>query len=797
MSGTSRTRPLCAALAAALLSLAGCGGPGDPVAEARRLQDEQRFQDSIPVLREALSETPDDPEANYLLGLALLQTGEPSAALWPLRRAARSEERGVEAGVVLAQTLGATQNYEESESVASAVLEREPDHREAIAARAHALLRQSRYEDALADIDRLRGLQPDDMKLLLVRAEALESMKRFEEAVADLERAETAHRESGEFQVAAVACARRVGALQKADESDQKRALDAIEGCLEAYPTDLTVLQSASQLLNAAGENERAVAAWRKAVADAPETLELRLGLADQLITSGRQEEGVEEARQAAEEFGSMPAWAALAQVQRRANDLEGAYASLEKAEALSPEPDRIRFERADLLVERGDLEAAEAVAGQLEEPSYAAIIRGRVQLKRGDAAAALASFEEGLTRWPNNPGARAEAGRAAQELGDLERALQHYRESARANAGATNAALGGATIALALGRYDEALGLIGVYIASHPYEGPEPYLVGIRAAEATQQLGIAANILKALEAQGGRGPALAERARRASETDGPAAAERLIEQSDLALDDPSNEPALRALVDARIAQGDGAGALAAVDAVLAKDPQRSSVREMRGRVLLALGQQQEARAAFDAAIAADPDYGPALAGLGVLAFAAGDLPGALERFEAAAAGDPPDPDAGYRAAQVLQAQGRTDEAERRLRRVLATTPDHVGAANDLAWLLAERNVELDQALALAQRAVSAAPSAHTLDTLAWVELRRGDPAAAIATLDRGLEANPNDPTLLFRLGLARKAAGDRAGALEAFRGAVGSEGPQADAARAEIAALEGGEDRL
>ena len=66
----------------------GCGGDVESrMAEVRALQDVGQFSGSIEELREILTVSPDLPEANYRLGLALVQTGEASRAVWPLQKA--------------------------------------------------------------------------------------------------------------------------------------------------------------------------------------------------------------------------------------------------------------------------------------------------------------------------------------------------------------------------------------------------------------------------------------------------------------------------------------------------------------------------------------------------------------------------------------------------------------------------------------------------------------------------------------------------------------------------------------
>lgn len=285
------------------------------------------------------------------------------------------------------------------------------------------------------------------------------------------------------------------------------------------------------------------------------------------------------------------------------------------------------------------------------------------------------------------------------------------------------------------------------------------------------------------------------EKAWVAEQAGGAEAAARSITASGIDLEEPANEAALRALVDAELASGQGEQALERIDAALRQAPERASLRDARGRVLLRLGRAAEAKAAFERAAASDPDYGPARSGLGAIAAREGDLEAALRHFDEAARAPLPDPEADFKAAQAAGALGRHDEAVRRYRLVLVDQPDHAGANNDLAWILAERKEDLDGALALAERAARLAPSARTFDTLAFVQMQRGEGDAARGTLEGALEKEAGQPTLLYRLGLVRKAGGDREGAANALRQALEAGAfPEADAARAELASLEQGQ---
>ena len=60
----------------------------DPLERARRLQQDKKLAESAEPLREVLKERPEDPEANFRYGVALIASGQHSLALWSLRKAA-------------------------------------------------------------------------------------------------------------------------------------------------------------------------------------------------------------------------------------------------------------------------------------------------------------------------------------------------------------------------------------------------------------------------------------------------------------------------------------------------------------------------------------------------------------------------------------------------------------------------------------------------------------------------------------------------------------------------------------
>jgi len=169
-------RPMALAVSTllAVSLLAGCSGDIESrMAEVRALQDVGQFPASIDELREILTVDPNLPEANFRLGLALVQTGEPSRAIWPLQKAAESSEYEITAGVLLASTYFKTNNFDEAIRSASRVLEADSERQAAMRIRANANLAARRLEEALLDTSRLVELYPDDYGVRALHATVL------------------------------------------------------------------------------------------------------------------------------------------------------------------------------------------------------------------------------------------------------------------------------------------------------------------------------------------------------------------------------------------------------------------------------------------------------------------------------------------------------------------------------------------------------------------------------------------------------------------------------------------------
>lgn len=121
----------------------------------------------------------------------------------------------------------------------------------------------------------------------------------------------------------------------------------------------------------------------------------------------------------------------------------------------------------------------------------------------------------------------------------------------------------------------------------------------------------------------------------------------------------------------------------------------------------------------------------------------------------------------------IHRQRGNDDAADAAFANALAAAPDDPVVARHVAYDLATRNVDLNRALTLAQRAVSADSSSRALHALGWVHLRRGSPEAAASALRRAAADGVPSASLLEHLGDAYHALGDTSRARAAWQRAL------------------------
>lgn len=783
-------------LLACLAVLPGCYRDSESrLVEIRTLHRSGEFDASIEPIRALLHTDPTNPEANYRLGVALVQTGRNGLAIWPLQKAAQTPDYGVSAGILLAGLLFEAKDYEEAVRTADQVLTLDPERIGALYIRGKSNVGAGNPEAALEDVDRVLAIQEDDYEAFLIRAAALVDLERLEEAEQAFRAMVVAVEELDIPNAQGRACALLASHL--ASQHKLEEAETQYLKCIEDHPGQPLVMQYATNFYSDFDRPDDAVALWRTAVEQSPEDFTTRASLAELLLREDRPEEAEAVLLEAVDLFDTAVAWQSLSTFYKKRGDVTSARQALENALDRTPgQPETLQFALADLLVSEGKIDRALQLSEQIREPAYRNLIQGAVRLQQDDAEEALKIFEAGLRLWPNNAGARFMAGSAAEQMGDIDRAAAEYREAFRIDAAATDSALQLAAIHLELGEYKSSKEFAMRHIEERPLSGSDAHIVAVRAATAMGKYEDANQLLDDLDEK--RGPtveSLVERAGVARASEGPAASAAVVRESDIEFDSAESIPALRTLAQSLSELGRVDEALASVRKARGQQGDSADLLDLQGRLELVSGKNAAAKGTLGEALALEPEHGSALLAMSSLVASEGQFDSALDLAQrsAAASSGGERADALYTSAQLSMILGQRDEAMQYLRETLRFSPGHVDAANNLAWELAETDGDLNLALKLAKRASRVGTSPATLDTLGWVQLKRGDAKAAARSFESALKDAPESSAIRFHLALALARLGQKDRAKELLRASLeGQDFVERQQAQDELARLEG-----
>lgn len=196
--------------------------------------------------------------------------------------------------------------------------------------------------------------------------------------------------------------------------------------------------------------------------------------------------------------------------------------------------------------------------------------------------------------------------------------------------------------------------------------------------------------------------------------------------------------------------------ALQAAEAALKKFPKDRMVRMVHASVLADMGKADEAVAELRTMLNGDKDRETQLAIAQIYEKARrfADEEKALDAADALSRSKQDKTTVMFMRGAMYERMKKYDAAEAEFRKVLESDPNNAGAMNYLGYMLADRNIRLEEAGKLIGRALEIEPeNGAYLDSLGWVYYRQNKLELAEDYLRRALRRVGSDPTVHDHLG--------------------------------------------
>jgi tetratricopeptide (TPR) repeat protein len=385
--------------------------------------------------------------------------------------------------------------------------------------------------------------------------------------------------------------------------------------------------------------------------------------------------------------------------------------------------------------------------------------------LDKGDVTRALSELQAVVTRSPDNAVARYNLGRAHVARGEWEQARQSFQKAIELHPDYMLARLALAQLLVTRGDYDAALKAAGDILKldrSNKYAQliESAALLGQRKFDESRAL------LNAMLQKNPNAPDVLFQLGVVNLAQGKYREAHDAFQRTHELN-PANSRGLMGLVETEMAENKPDEAIKILQAEAAKSPNRLDIQlalgntEVRaGRYDLALGYFQRVLDGLDKNTKVRGDV---YMRVGETYRRKGDLSNAINALQEGRKFLPDNPIILGTLAMVLDQAGRYAEAKQVYLATIKLDPNNAVSLNNLAFLMAENNGDLDQALTMAQRAKQLLPNLPEVsDTLGSIYLRKHLSTDAVDIFKDLVTRVPTSSTYHFHLAKAYFQQGDK-----------------------------------
>ncbi len=710
------------------MSMAAC--KSDPQAKAREYLakgEQQLAQKKMPEAiieyRRAVQSDPRLGPARLRLADAYAETGDPGNALREYARAAELMPDDNDAQIKAGNYMLQTGLFQDAQGLGQRMLAREPGNVDAQILVANSLAGLKDMDGAIAAFQKAIEMDPK-------RAGTYADLGAAEMIRGDREKAEAAFRKAIEIDGNSVK-SHIAFANFKWAQGDLPEAERGLKRALELDGKNI-MANRALALLYMGTRRAELAEPHLKTVADVAPGQDAEYALADYYMRLGR----IDSARDVlkpllADKDAFITASVRLAGVEVAAKKNEEAHRLLETV--LAREPNNVE----------------------------ALVTRGKLMLLEGNTINALSSLKTAADANPRSVEARVALARTYAIRGSLKESMTTYNEALSLDGNNAEARVGLAELQISNGMAAEAVPLLLKVVEQQPgnLNARLALFEGLMAAgdvpQATRQLAILQQISPDSATVQTAAGALA--LMKNNQEGARAAYSRALAA------DPRSYQALAGLLTTEMQSKNFGSAKALIDKQLALMPNDPNVLLMGAQTYDALGNAAEMEKLLKKTVEADAQSLQAYAMLGKMYYEQGRLDLArreLERFVTTAPLSVP---GNTMLGTILQLQGKPDEAKVRYTKALQTDPRAAVAANNLAWIDANTNGNLDMALQLAQTAKSQLPTRHEVDdTLGWIYYKKGLSSMAIDSFSNSTLRQPDNPVYNYHLALAHHASGNK-----------------------------------
>lgn len=606
-----------------------------------------------------------------------------------------------------------------------------------------------------------------------------------------------------------------IGAINKAIALDPKRvesyislerlyttrekyseAESAVRRGIEANPQSIEGYDEYGRFLMYAKRDAEAESQFKKAISIDAASIEAHEAIADFYKTSdqfAKAEAAYKELIQIQE--NSPESRLELAEFYTGSERVDNAVAVLKQILADSPEYARARYKLGQICLDRKDIQGVNEQLDALfkinDNDVEALTLRARLRIQQNRPDEAVNDLATILKTYPSEKDALFLMAQAKLSLGQIEEANVFITDLERYHPAYLNAALLRIQAAFSNGSPDDALRLSNDLInrinASIPSVETDPKQMQDLSARAVTSRGLAflelgklpeaqADLAEMLKQSPHSSAAMVNLAKVFTAERNYQAAGGLYENALAA--DKQNFDAISGIVNTAIQLSQTARAHAKTDELIAANADRNdylaALHYLKSTIFTAEMNAPAAEQELVRSIESDENYLQSYAAYATLLAGQNRTDEAIAQYQKVIQKRPTAQ--AFTMLGILEdSLGKTSDAEKAYRRALEITPETPIAANNLAWLIADNQGNLDEALQLATAAVGKNQAvAGYYDTLGLVYLRKGlyppaveqfKKAVAIDEASVQKSGGTNSPGYHVRLGMALAKAGDKASA--------------------------------